>query len=78
MQVDPDIAFEKIRTTVAGLRTAGLQMEPDAIARAIVQAGDKGARVGNETFQFQQSMRGIFKNNQLNNQLAERGVIRKS
>jgi hypothetical protein len=64
-----------IKTAMAGAKTAGFTLSPEAIAILISQAADKGRTVGNETFQLIKSLGGTMDNKKLNESLFKAGFI---
>jgi len=75
LAVNPELKPETVRTTMAGLKTSGYTLDSEAIAQTLVQAGDLGQRVGNETFRLQRSLQGVVDNKKLNNVLRDRGIL---
>jgi len=75
LAVNPELKPETVRTTIAGLKTSGYTLDPEAIAQTLVQAGDLGQRVGNETFRLQRALQGVVDNKKLNNVLRDRGIL---
>src|SRR6187402_3533387 len=71
LAVNPELKPETVRTTMAGLKTSGYTLDSEAIAQTLVQAGDLGQRVGNETFRLQRSLQGVVDNKKLNNVLRD-------
>jgi hypothetical protein len=75
LALNPDIPLDKVRNMVGGMKSAAFQLNPEAFARTTTIAGERGAAIGNQLFQYQQSMRGVVDNKKLNKELQARGMI---
>jgi hypothetical protein len=75
LRVNPELKPETLKTTMAGLKTSAFTASSDMIAQTLVQAGDLGQRVGNETFRLQRALQGIVDNKKLNKVLEKRGIL---
>lgn len=75
LAVNPELKPETVRTTIAGLKTQSYALDSEGIAQTLVQAGDLGQRVGNETFRLTRALQGVVDNKKLNNVLRDRGIL---
>jgi hypothetical protein len=73
--MNPLLDSERIRTTLANLKTLAFTMQPEALARLLSSSGDRGVRVANELYQAVRSMSGTVDNKALNRALSKLGLL---
>jgi hypothetical protein len=67
---DPELTPGMIKTTLANLKTAGYSFSADAIAKTLMNAGNRGVRSANEAYRAMSSATGTIDNKALNEGLA--------
>jgi hypothetical protein len=73
--MNPLLDSERIRTTLANLKTMAFTMSPESLATLLSSSGDRGVRVANELYQASRSLSGVVDNKALNKALAGMGLL---
>jgi hypothetical protein len=73
--MNPQLDSDRIRTTLANLKTAAFTLTPESLARVLSMSGDRGVRAGNELYQAIRSMTGTVDNKALNKALSGMGLL---
>jgi hypothetical protein len=74
--MNPLLEADRIRTTLANLKTAAFTMDKESLGSLLALSGDRGVRVANEVYQAIRSMSGTIDNKGLNKALEGLGLLK--